>query len=887
MIPPYGPTKILLLALLLWSYAAVGGGVRGTVRSSEGPLSYASIYVEETGNGAATDQSGRFEIVLSPGTYRLRFQYLGYESKTVSVTVSGDNWQELQVLLKSQSVQLQTITIRANREDPAYAVMRRAIARARYHQVQVDSFSAIVYIKGKGKLKDYPWLAKKTLEKQGITKDRLFIQESASEIRYRRPNIFKEKVIAIYTQGKNNTSGPNEYVFGSLYDPELAETISPLSPKAFSYYRFEYLGIFRDQDAEVNKIRVIPRSKGDNVFDGTINIVEDEWSIHSVDLNTSRLGVKVNMKSVYHPIPSGSGRAWMPVNQQFRFEGSVFGFDFEGQYLATVKDYRIFLNPAMKHDIVISDSKVKEEAPKSKPAAPVRGKAQRNEQTRERLETGQEVSDQDLARLMKAMERAEAREQGNTTVVSDRTFRVDSTARKKDSLFWAGLRPAPLETEEIRGYVKADSMAEVEKKREEGDSARQSKHKGFQLFDLLIGDRYDLGNRTSLTIRTPYTGFNTVEGFHGIYRLSFTKRWVERDSLDPDAPPKVRRLEISPMLRYSWGRARFNPMISTSWVTPKSRILFDAGRYVRQLNPDDPINPSIQTALALYFGENFMKLMERDFVDLQWRYRATERFTWIWKASWSDRSPLENTTDYTFFDAFRGRYTSNVPVNIETADASFLRHQAVVMSMGMEARPGQKYRIRNGRKIRVDGAPLLSLTYTKGISGSLGSDVDYDLIEAGIRQGVRLGIRGRLDYRIQAGRFFNSARLYFPDYRHFNGNRTWLITSDPVTSFRLLDYYRFSTADAYLSAVANYHFRKLFVSRIPKLQLLGVKENVFGSCLYTPAMGWYAEAGFGLDGILRIFRVEFATSVTDAMRVPLGDQPKSGFRIGVIGNLGY
>ncbi len=44
-------------------------------------------------------------------------------------------------------------------------------------------------------LKDYPWLAKKTLEKEGITKDRVYISESVSEISYQRPNTFSEKVI--------------------------------------------------------------------------------------------------------------------------------------------------------------------------------------------------------------------------------------------------------------------------------------------------------------------------------------------------------------------------------------------------------------------------------------------------------------------------------------------------------------------------------------------------------------------------------------------------------------------------------------------------------------------------------------------------------------------
>jgi hypothetical protein len=185
------------------SSAVFAGGIRGHVKADDGnPLAFATIYVKQTGTGSATDTNGKYEIALAPGKYDVYYQYLGYETAVRMVDV-GEAFQEINIILKAQVVQLQSVTIRASKEDPAYSVMRRAIAKAKYHTQQVDSFSAKVYIKGKGKLKDYPWVAKKLMEKEGITKDRLFIQESVSEIQYKRPNKFKEKVIAIYTQGKN------------------------------------------------------------------------------------------------------------------------------------------------------------------------------------------------------------------------------------------------------------------------------------------------------------------------------------------------------------------------------------------------------------------------------------------------------------------------------------------------------------------------------------------------------------------------------------------------------------------------------------------------------------------------------------------------------------
>ena len=853
------------------------GGIRGVVKADDGsPLPFATIYVKQTGTGSATDTNGKYEIALSPGRYDVFFQFLGYET-TARIVEVGDAFQEINIMLKSQVVQLQSVTIRASKEDPAYSVMRRAIAKAKYHTQQVDSFFAKVYIKGKGKLKDYPWMAKKMLEKEGITKDRLFIQESVSEVQYKRPNKFREKVIAIYTQGKNNNTSPNEYIFGSLYEPEIAETISPLSPKAFSYYKFEYLGSFRDRGMEINKIKVIPRSKGDNVFDGAINIVEDFWSIHSVDLNSTKMGIRFHIKQIYNPIEDDKklGQAWMPVTQNFLVDGSVFGFDFEGQYLATVKDYKLFLNPALKHEITVVDEK-KAVPPKITAKTNKTTKTQKAQVVQQKLSDGKEVSNKELNQLIRQYEKEEQKKQPEPDVISDRGFKVDSSARRKDSLFWADMRPAPLEKEEMRGYKKADSMAVIEKKKEEGDSLKDSRSKGFQPWDLLTGDRYKFGKISDFEIHTPYGGFNTVEGFNIIYRMSFYKRWVKRDSLKPDARPKVMRLEITPVFRYSIEREKLVGFLRTDWRNAKSRITLEGGRYVTQLNSANPVHHFVNTFTTLMMERNLMKIYERDFTDISIRHRINDQFNFFSAWSYSQRKELFNNTSYTLFKYNKEAYTPNRPVNHEIDSTGFYAHRAFTGMIRLEMRPWAKYKIRNGSKYRVDGSsPLFSLEYRKGFKNIGGSDVDYDLLDAGVRYGVKTGIRGRLDANVHAGAFLNNRKLYFMDFKHFQGNQTPIITSNPDGSYRLLDYYKNSTSDKYVSAIVHYHFRKLLVSRIPKLRLMGIQENAFLAVLSTPASGTYTELGYSIDGILRIFRVEAAASFQN------GKYSGYGFRIGI------
>ena len=58
-------------------------------------------------------------------------------------------------------------------------------------------------------------------------------------------------------------------------------------------------------------------------------IVEDDWSIHSLDMHTIKMGIDIYFKVMFGPI---DGKVWLPVSHQFRIDGKVFGFEFEYNY---------------------------------------------------------------------------------------------------------------------------------------------------------------------------------------------------------------------------------------------------------------------------------------------------------------------------------------------------------------------------------------------------------------------------------------------------------------------------------------------------------------------------------------------------------------------------
>ncbi|HYC83672.1 MAG TPA: DUF5686 family protein [Chryseosolibacter sp.] len=864
-----------ILVFLFFSVAftsvAQKSGVRGSVVADDGTaLSFATIFVKQLGSGTTANVDGKFEIPLESGRYDLVFQHLGRRT-VVRVVQVQDNFVELNITLEPQDIMLKEITIGSDDEDPAYTIMRKAIAKAAYHRNVVDRYTAKVYIKGSAKLKDYPWLAKKALEKDGIEKGRVYLSESLSEIRFTRPNKFEQKVISVRSDRKENAN-PGSYIFGSFYEPEIAETVTPLSPKAFSYYKFQYLGTFKDRDFEVSRIKVIPRSKGENVVEGTIYIVEDWWSIHTLDISTSKLGIAFQMKVTFAPIDD---KVWLPVSHQFKVDDKVFGFEFEAHYLTSVRDYKVTLNPAI---YVESMQVVDETAEKAlakevekKQAAVKKNTPKKKQNTanlQERLASGEEITRKELKSIIKEYEKEERKDVKGPEVLSDFTFDDDSTKYHNDSTYWTSVRPIPLTTDEIEGYQKADSIAAIERAKEEGDTLKASSHKGFQPWDVIVGDSYRITKRTSFRIYPLRGGFNTVEGLNGIYRVAI-------GTVLPDT--NRTRIRITPVLRYAFSREKFSGYLNFMTGNQHFRLDAEAGRYVAQFNQENPILPLVNTFTTLFLEQNLMKLYEHEFAALKFRKVVDHRLTLFTNLTWSDRTQLVNTTDFKIVDRNSiEAFTPNQPKNLFLTETSFGNHQALVGAIRVVARPWVKFRSHNGRKYPVArSSPALTMEYRKGFDDVLGSDVDYDLLEAGVRHGFDVGARGTVDVNITAGKFLNDRQLYFMDFKHFLGNRTPFITNDPIGSFRLLDYYRYSTADRYIVGNIHYQFRKFLITTLPTVRLAGIRENLFANYVKTPTSPHYAEFGYSIDGILRVFRLEGAVSFED------GKETDLGFRLGI------
>ena len=881
----------------------LAGGIRGKVTNQKGePLPYATIYIHETQSGTTTNEIGEYQLSLNAGSYTITFQYLGYQSINKTIQVGGD-FTTLNVQLKTQVISLSTVEVDAGREDPAYTIMRKAIAKSKYHLNQLDSYSAKVYMKGSGRFKKIPRLFRRQMKKEGIDTSTAFVSEVVSEINYVRPNSFSEKVISARRQGDAGSTDITAFINGSFYNPKIGDAVSPLSPKAFAYYKFILEGSFFDEGVEINKIRVIPRRRGDQIFEGILNIVNDKWSIHSLDLAIYRYGFRIEINQIYKPI---EGVVWLPISHTFDLSGSVFGFGGEFNYLAAISDYQITLNPDLKEEVVIVDETIETEKAAeieaSRPSSSARDRSAKSNNTttnqkdnplsafEERLKSGKELTRKEMRQLMKDYEKQERKAAEEPQVISNRTFKVDSMAYKRDSLYWEEIRPVPLTTYEIKGGETMDSLEIAELKEagiEPSDSLLSTpiKKTKFKVWDIFTGQQYRLKTRNRLELMPPLAtiGFNTVEGYNLSHGLTYQRSFKN-----------FRALRIGAKGRYALARKKLTGIGFIKLnkggfgLSQKGWVHLEGGRAVAQFNQplsarlysgeiwrsEYHIHPIVNSLSTLLLEENFMKLYEKDYIGLKTRTPLRDNLSLSFNLEYARRYLLTNNTNHHWINYKNKSYTSNTPFNQEwiMQDEPFQTHTITLAELQLNYWPFQKYRVRNKLKRPIkNSSPEFSARFRKGT----GINVAFNHAELGVQYSFNLGILAEIDFKVNTGWFWNSENIQFIDYHHFNGNQTPVIVGSSVGSFRLLDYYAYSTADRYINAHLHYQFRSFLATQILELRLLGVKENLFINYLQTPNAKPYFELGYSIDNILRIARLEFVTSFLN------GKYDSFGVRIGV------
>ncbi len=129
-------------------------------------MPFASVFIRNIGDGVPANAEGYYEIKLEEGLYDVYFQFLGYKSRIETIAVRPGEWTTFDVVLEPQVYTLEQVEVKAGAEDPALTIMRKAIAKAKYHRLQLQQYEMTVYLKGTGQLTDAPFFMKRRLRRR-------------------------------------------------------------------------------------------------------------------------------------------------------------------------------------------------------------------------------------------------------------------------------------------------------------------------------------------------------------------------------------------------------------------------------------------------------------------------------------------------------------------------------------------------------------------------------------------------------------------------------------------------------------------------------------------------------------------------------------------------
>ena len=580
----------LILSSIYTSISAQSFKGKITDKSGE-PLYGSSIYIKEANLGLVCNDEGFYQTNLASGSYNVEYKCLGFKRVERKILIKGNEPLILNITLDENPYTLSEVTV-SNNEDPAYPIMRKAIEKAPLYTGAIKEYTADVYIKGNGEiLKVASLVDRLSKNAEGIKLSELlnqvFVQESFSEVQFISPDKYKQNVKAFSSSIPDNVDAKDAMgiIQSSLYMPKSGMFVSPLNPKAFTYYRFRYEGFFEDGDVTINKIKVEPKMKDPILYSGYIYIADNTWHIYSAELTTNVYGVKEEHTITYQEVKEN---AFLPISYLINSDIDVLGNKFSFNYYASLK-YKD-------------------------------------------IETNKEIT-KELTEKKKSKKR-------DFEIKRDSLYKTesDSLATKRDSAYWASIRVIPLEEREVVSYVKKDSI------QQRIDSIRKEHHNSkFSFKDIFEGGKIG-GDSTRFTFK--FDGlllgvpeYNFVDGLWlgQKFDLSTKVGKNNRLSISPYIYYTTSRKRLV-------GGSDINLLYSRKKM---GELIISGGSVSEDFNPTG-IHRFNNATNSLIKGRNYNHFYQNDYISISNNIELTHGLTLITSIEAAKRSGLSNHTDYTW-----------------------------------------------------------------------------------------------------------------------------------------------------------------------------------------------------------------------------------------------
>lgn len=789
----------LCISAVLQAQVTISGTVTDTQNE---PLPYCTIFVQETQAVAVSNEFGYYKLQVSPGTYTLIFQYIGYV-KTEQQVIASDANTTLNIQLAEELTDLDVVVIDANKEDYAYTVIRKAIEMRQIHLEEISGYSCSVYMKGMQKLVEAPdqimgIQLNTILDVDSNNTGIVYLSESSSSYYFQQPDKTKEIMHASKVSGSNSAFSWNDASGMQMNFYENLETlegfsqrgfISPIADNALFFYSYHLLGQMYTNGHSIYKIEVTPKRKTDPAYAGIIYITDDGYRIFGLQLMLTKAnGVEFLdtfrvEQEYFYPDPEHI----VLLTTRFSFTYDFFSVRGNGYFHAHYSNYA--LNPEFPDNFF----------------------------------TGE-------------------------------VTKIEAGANKQDSAFWEKTRPMQLTEEEQQDYFEKDALALKKETRAWQDSADHEFNK-FKFGQFITGYDYRNSHLHLTASSNPIFDmlqFNTIEGY--VVQPRFNVRYTPNDSITWEYGATVRYGSATGGCLFSGSIGlRFDPF-------HKGRATLQGGSSFRQFNPDG-IVPLFNTAYTLLLEENYLKAYGQDYIQVDverelftnglymrsgvqyaHRYRlqnAPELEPWIqYEKIFADNNTFQTAEDILLF-------THPIPDIFTTyIEARYIIKQTYI------AHPTEKF-------ILSPKYPILQARLQFSASPDSIAQYHYVLADMQVEDNISLKLAGSLQFTFRYAHQFASGEMDIADQLHAAGNAT-IFSRLTETGFLVLPYY-VATTDTYLSSAhVQWHLDGFLFRKLPLFKQLRLDPVFTVNALHSPDIPMYIECAAGVEHLFNIMRVDAA-----------------------------
>lgn len=792
------------LIFVIISFSCWAWQLRGLVTDERGePIPYASVYLENSTYGVATNIKGEYLMNFENGTYKLVFQAVGFETLSKTIVVKDANLK-LNVALAMNARMLEIVTIEADREDPAYPIIRSAIAARKQNNKAVKQFECDVYSKIS---LEKEFFIHDTLEKAArdtienkLTKQRMNFIETQSKLYFKQPNFWKEIKLAVNDLDADKRGNQAEVIiegygdeifYGAepvnrlMFKSSLGEAVfnfynnlidlpnlgqvpfsSPIGSAAFVNYKYRLESTFYEDGFWVNKIEVTPKRKFSALFSGYIYVVDSLWSIKAVDLEPEKTELTFF--------------DYMRIFQEFEWTNDSIWLVKREEYFYETKD----------------------------------GTATQIGNTNivyEHYNLAPDISDK---------------------FFNNEVLRIEDNAYDLGFAYWDSIRPIELKAEELDFILEQDSIMQYQKSAEylmrQDSSVNEIKFWDFILNGIVRQNSFKKQTffiNPLLNQLRPLGVGGYRHALGGWYKKEFNKATSIRitGELNYGFLNKDLKGEAGFDMTYLPKRfGRFHAEYRNNYEMLNTfasfETIFSRSNYVRDI--------------FYSFGHD-IEIFNGVYLDLTLEYGEKLPITGMKLSQWSQE----------VFGA-----TFNTPV-------SFQPYREFGIDVRVKLTPFQKYQMKPYKKVVLPSKwPSATIWYKKGIPGVFGSITNLDFIEIKVDHKIQLGTWGYSKWRIMTGAYVNEGNVMVADYKYFRRSDAFWF-SNPLQSFQLLRPAgaAITTTNPYFQANYLHNFEGTLLNKIPLVRNLGLQAmGGVGTLMLADDNFKHAEAFAGIERPFKI-----------------------------------